>query len=135
MEDFKDLFANADQTEFSVSLKSNPQNEEQTRDDSSSRTRYMDVELALRKNKVRFIHIPISSSYKDFKLELTIINDQASDGLFGDPIEKDIFRSKTEFPFMFKKGLSDIDIIFATSGYNSGDIIKEHFYIILKCAT
>lgn len=135
MEDFKDLFANADQTEFSVSLKSNPQNEEQTRDDSSSRTRYMDVELALRKNKVRFIHISISSSYKDFKLELTIINDQASDGLFGDPIEKDIFRSKTEFPFMFKKGLSDIDIIFATSGYNSGDIIKEHFYIILKYAT
>ena len=135
MEDFKDLFANADQTEFSVSLKSNPQNEEQTRDDSSSRTRYMDVELALRKNKVRFIHIPISSSYKDFKLELTIINDQASDGLFGDPIEKDIFRSKTEFPFMFKKGLSDIDIIFATSGYNSGDIINEHFYIILKYTT
>ena len=51
-----------------------------------------------------------------FQLELTIINDQAADGNpFKDSVEKDIYRSKDDFPFMFKKGSSDIDIIFASS--------------------
>ena len=51
-----------------------------------------------------------------FQLELTIINDQAAAGnLFKDSVEKNIYRSKDGFPFMFKKGSSDIDIIFASS--------------------
>ena len=44
------------------------------------------------------------------------MNDQAADGNpFKDSVEKDIDRSKDDFPFMFKKGSSDIDIIFASS--------------------
>ena len=51
-----------------------------------------------------------------FQLELTIINDQAAAGNpFKDSVEKDIYRSKDDFPFRFKKGSSDIDIIFASS--------------------
>ena len=52
----QDLFAYPDQTEFSVSLVSNPQNEEQTSAQSGGRggrTQYMDVELALRNSKVK----------------------------------------------------------------------------------
>ena len=55
---------------------------------------------------------------------MTIINDRANEGniFFKDSIEKDIYRSKNDFPYTFKKRSSDymnmdndIDIVLATS--------------------